>query len=236
MPVELTTIHLDTERLGTIKEVTSFLLELENVYNHIYVFEYIVDSLPADIFQRITNIDKTERFWAEAFKETRYKNFRDYYERYFSTLYLYDLDHHRFLPPLKNYYENVDLNYLVLEKEQLILSKVNIQSPGFWEVLGSLGPLTQIREYLKDRHERKKDKQFRTAQEERKGELDIVEKEDELLKNKISILKSLGYTDAEIRPMVAALITRPLARLARFQDNGQLGFSPRAEDDPNQGL
>jgi len=50
----------------------------------------------------------------------------------------------------------VNFENIVLPSERLFFSKVNIQSPGFWEVMGSLNPLQQIREYLKDRHERKK--------------------------------------------------------------------------------
>lgn len=47
---------------------------------------------------------------------------------------------------------------IISPEEVLIISKVNFNSPGFWEVVGSLNPLTQLREYLNDRHNRKKDK------------------------------------------------------------------------------
>jgi hypothetical protein len=49
--------------------------------------------------------------------------------------------------------------------QQLLLRRVLIESPGFWEFLGSLNPLQQLREYLKDRHERRKDTEWREREE-----------------------------------------------------------------------
>ena len=42
--------------------------------------------------------------------------------------------------------------------ESLVVSRISFNSPGFWEMIGSLNPLIQLREYLNDRHNRKKDK------------------------------------------------------------------------------
>ena len=47
---------------------------------------------------------------------------------------------------------------IISPEESLVISKVNFNSPGFWELIGSLNPLAQLREYLNDRHNRKKDK------------------------------------------------------------------------------
>lgn len=51
-----------------------------------------------------------------------------------------------------------NLHDFLIPKESLVISKINFNSPGFWEMIGALNPLTQIREYLNDRHKRKKDK------------------------------------------------------------------------------
>jgi hypothetical protein len=48
---------------------------------------------------------------------------------------------------------------------RLVLEHVRIESPGFWEVVASLNPLQQIREYLNDRHRRRQDRDFREAAE-----------------------------------------------------------------------
>lgn len=45
------------------------------------------------------------------------------------------------------------------------LSAVELHSPGFWEVLGSLSPLKFITDSIQHRHERKKDKDYRKAAE-----------------------------------------------------------------------
>src|SRR5262249_41492767 len=48
---------------------------------------------------------------------------------------------------------------VVLPENRLRLHAVSIQSPGFWEFLGTLNPLETIRKYLGDRYERKKDRE-----------------------------------------------------------------------------
>ena len=60
----------------------------------------------------------------------------------------------------------------ILPENKLTITKINIQSPGFWEVLGSLNPLQQLREYLNDRHERRKDRQWREQTEKEKAVLE----------------------------------------------------------------
>ena len=38
---------------------------------------------------------------------------------------------------------------LIKPVDRLVISRISIQSPGFWEIVGSLNPLQQIREYPK---------------------------------------------------------------------------------------
>ncbi len=54
---------------------------------------------------------------------------------------------------------------------RLTLERVRIESPGIWEFLGSLNPLQQIREYLKDRHSRRQDRGVALLTGLRRGEL-----------------------------------------------------------------
>src|SRR5690606_11924323 len=97
----------------------------------------------------------------------------------------------------------LDFEKIILPSDALVINRVNIQSPGFWEFLGSLNPLQQIREFLKDRHERKKDKKYRSRQEEELGDLSIMEKKNNIVNQRIEILKGLGYPEAEIRQLVS---------------------------------
>jgi hypothetical protein len=108
----------------------------------------------------------------------------------------------------------------VLKSEQLVISKIVIQSPGFWEFLGNLNPLYQIREYLKDHHGRKKDNDFRIAQEKAKGELEIVNLQLDLVEKYISTLQRAGFADEQIRAGVAKYIQEPLQRLRDHQGSG----------------
>ena len=57
-------------------------------------------------------------------------------------------------------------------KDLLEIASISIHSPGFWEVLGGLNPLQQIREYLNDRHKRRQDREFREAAEKKKLEIE----------------------------------------------------------------
>lgn len=66
------------------------------------------------------------------------------------------------LPTLIEIQNEINIDSAVLRDDRLIILKVNIQSPDFWEVIGSLNPLEQIREFLKDRHERKIDDHYRS--------------------------------------------------------------------------
>ena len=48
---------------------------------------------------------------------------------------------------------------------RLEIRRIQINSPGFWEFLGALNPLQQIREYLNDRHRRRQDHKYREQAE-----------------------------------------------------------------------
>jgi hypothetical protein len=115
----------------------------------------------------------------------------------------------------------------VIPGQRLVVTRIQIESPGFWEVLGSLNPLQQIREYLNDRHKRRQDKEFREAAESEKLRLEneliqrqIWEKENAVLRDRILVLKEVGYSEQEIRQLIWAQVGKPLAVLGRHQDSG----------------
>jgi hypothetical protein len=99
--------------------------------------------------------------------------------------------------------------------DALVLASVQLESPGFWEFLGALNPLQQIREYLNDRHERKKDKAYRNAAEKRRLDAEAEAAELKNVREKIAILGDLG-----VPPTVIAeqLVLDPLRELGRVQD------------------
>lgn len=127
------------------------------------------------------------------------------------------------------------------DKFELQISKVNFNSPGFWEFLGSLNPLQQIREYLNDRHERKKDNEYRNPLDKEKlslendklkNELDLqtIEKDTKLLENmalqnkiikeRLEMIKNLGLPKEKMLALIDKQFVEPMLKLNKYQDNG----------------
>ncbi|RDK82776.1 hypothetical protein [Marinirhabdus gelatinilytica] len=215
-------LKVKADKLGTVEEVIEFLSVFQNVYKSIYAFEFIVQMLENEhernLMYEKKRFNKIMDYWGESSGRRRFWIDPKFYE-IFSNEFNADSKRRSNLLDLQN---QISFDKLILPSDSLKINKVNIQSPGFWEFLGSLNPLQQIREYLKDRHERIKDKNYRSRQEEQIGELEITEKQTRILNGRIETLKSLGFSDIEIRQMVNSLIQEPLNRLNKFQDNGQI--------------
>ena len=116
---------------------------------------------------------------------------------------------------------------LIKPVDTLVISRISIQSPGFWEIVGSLNPLQQIREYLKDRHERRKDIEWRETSEKEKAMLEneliqkkIIDYDNKLQVDRIKILKEIGFSNEEIRELIWTNAGKPLMELGKHQDNG----------------
>lgn len=106
---------------------------------------------------------------------------------------------------------------------RLTVERVQIESPGFWEVMASMNPLQQIREFLNDRHKRRQDREWREAAEKEK-----LAHENEVLRNtviqgRVTILRDLGFGNEEIGAYVWSEIGPPMSRLGRHQDNRLIG-------------
>jgi hypothetical protein len=108
----------------------------------------------------------------------------------------------------------------VPRSEQLILASVNINSPGFWDFIGALNPLEVLRKYLNDRHERRKDHEYRESAEQRKLALENLARENNVLSERIRIARELGATDRDLAPLLNELVFKPLTALDRYQDKG----------------
>jgi hypothetical protein len=106
----------------------------------------------------------------------------------------------------------------VPRKEQLTLSAVSLHSPGYWDFLGALNPLEVLRKYVNDRHERRKDHEYRESAEQRRLTLENLSRENEVLSGRIKIMKELGATDRDLAPLLNELVYKPLTALDRYQD------------------
>lgn len=225
MASELSSMMLHAETLGSAQEVATFLNDIDEAYVNIYAFDLIVESLSVE---RDTQIK-----WREEWFHTWRIFWKDYGMRkelppdpFFFEFFYRELLSHRdpsHKKELFQYTRQFDLRTLVIAGDELQIKRINIASPGFWEFLGAANPLHQIREYLKDRHERSKDNRYRSRQEEELADLQIAEKRDNLLSGRIAILRNVGYSDAEIRQMVSQMVISPLNKLGKHQDAGRIG-------------
>jgi hypothetical protein len=107
--------------------------------------------------------------------------------------------------------------------ERLVLSAVEIASPGLWEFLGSLSMLEVLRRYLADRHERRKDRAYRETAEERRLFLENLQREDALISGRLRTLRENGATERQLAPLLNGLLNRPLTALDKHQDRGLIG-------------
>lgn len=193
---ETAKLQIIANRGGSITEISAFLSDLENAYMALYVFDQL--WLPDRIWRR---------FRPELFLELGYP-FQQFGTVGNPTL---GMDA---VPP----------------NARLTLERVRIESPGFWEFFASLNPLQQIREYLNDRHKRRQDREYREPLEKERLELENEQIRQQIegskianLREKLELLREIGYDDNKIRNLIWMNIGTPLTRLGRHQDTGLIG-------------
>ena len=189
------TLKLRGLRGGTIAEITNFLSDMERAYNALYWF-----AEDAAMWR------VTDRLWR------RYVPFPP-------AVYSISTFRGENRSGVRASSDEVPPNY------RIEVNRVSIQSPGFWEFLGGMNPLQQLREYLKDRHERRKDREYRECAEKERMKLDnmllqraILDKETSALREQIAIMRDVGYDDDLIRQIVWERLGPPLSQLGRHQD------------------
>jgi len=197
MPAEETigTLTIIAERAGTVAEISQFLGDLEAAYLQTYRFQYL---------------------WASSWSRKRIHRMSDLFLDFGFVYPLMGLPSTEALAP-----------DTVLPEHRLVVKRIRIESPGLWEFAASLNPLQQIREYLNDRHKRRQDKEFREAAERDKLVLEneliqrqVWEKDNAVFRERVLMMRELGFSDAEIRQFVWAAIGRSMAQLGRHQDTG----------------
>ena len=152
-------------------------------------------------------------------------------ENAYNKLYVFDKFITKKNLALQEYFDISTINIVPSIEHQLKISKVVFNSPGFWKFIGDLNVLTQIREFIKENHERRKDKNYRNEHESSRLELenkrlfvDIELQEEklkqikemnqlELIKTKIELLEKAGYDKKEIRELTNAYYIKPLMGL-----------------------
>lgn len=107
--------------------------------------------------------------------------------------------------------------------QDLVLYRGLFQSPGFWEVLGNLNPLKVICDYLQQRHERRKDDEYRNRAEEQRLALENAILQNEVVQKRVTILREIGVPDEEIRAILTKHVASPLEQLGRGVDQKLIG-------------
>jgi hypothetical protein len=125
----------------------------------------------------------------------------------------------------------------VLPEDELRLSSVVIRSPGFWEFIGALNPLKQIRNYINDHHERRQDREYREEREadalDLENERRRIENERERIRNaqvrtqavreRVELLRDLGIAEEKIRRIITQHVEEPLNEIDKFVQSGLIG-------------
>jgi hypothetical protein len=181
-----------------VELVAAYLTDLKHAYSSILVFE--------------TTIDGMRRAEREFPFPTRYP---------FALDFVWPLAPRRGVRRTRDWPPTAEeVASLVPRTEQIILSAVTLTSPGFWEFLGTLNPLDVLRKYLSDRHERRKDREYRESAERRRLELENLSLESRVISERVRLAKEIGATDRDLAPLLNELVYKPLVALDRYQDKG----------------
>jgi hypothetical protein len=181
-------LHVIANRLGVVPDIASMLVSL----NELYVGLIVLDKVAAKADRRHRGPSPEEKLLRAIFGEKSADESTDDSK--------FDLTE--------------EISIAKGTTSPLELASVSFASPGFWEFLGELNPLQQIREWLKDRHERKKDIDFRNEQERDSGFLKNEAMFLGNLESKIKILRNVGVPEEEIREKVTELLGVPTRQLA----------------------
>lgn len=181
--------------LGSTTEIISFLHAIEINYIYILAYQKMIEDVVYD------NI-KNNRF----IEQDKSDMIRMYYGIDPEILKCIG---HSAGSKFMDYQKLYDVYDIVSVDDYPMISKINYNSPGFWEFVASWNPFEQIREYIKERHSRINDKKNNWELDRKIKETEIESKRlsNDLLKLDISQkmivqLKELGLTDIEIRHTV----------------------------------
>lgn len=115
-------------------------------------------------------------------------------------------------------------------KDQLEIARISINSPGWVELVGALNPLQQLREYLRDRHERRTDRSWRHETEKEKALLENAVLREQAERERISTIRDfydlLEHMDVSPEARQRILWERlgpVMMRLGHHQDTGLIG-------------
>jgi hypothetical protein len=191
-------------RGGTVSEVSGFLSDMDDAYRALYSLSMMHLGSSPDLFERF--------LFDGPYPPRRMMEylFRSGFSRSFES-------------------DSKSLATEQIEPEyRLEIRRVLIQSPGFWEFVGGLNPLQQLREFLNDRHERRKDQEYREQSEKDRLRLDNEILEQTLVKQKLenareqfSMMREFGpyeIDERELKQIIWQKVGPSISKLGQHQD------------------
>lgn len=124
-----------------------------------------------------------------------------------------------------DYHAPVDSPQIWRDAKPLLLNAVVLQSPGWWEFLGSLSPLKALMDYLNDRHSRRKDIAYKNRLEEEKLTIENKLLQLRLISETIDVAKKAGIPDVQITGLIRDHAVIPLLKIESLQDKGLIGYA-----------
>jgi hypothetical protein len=105
------------------------------------------------------------------------------------------------------------ISSLMLPQEKLLIRRVQLSSPGFWEFVGLLNPLEVIRKFIDDCHQRRQDREYREQSERRRLEIQNDILETQMLRERIQTARELGIPDYQMTQLLNRLVYEPMGQV-----------------------
>jgi hypothetical protein len=144
----------------------------------------------------------------------------------------------RYIDGSRSASNNRNEDYSILREEgRLMVHSFRMNSPGFWEFIGSLNPLEVIRSALNDRHTRRQDRAYREAAEaerlamqNERARLENLELADRIAYRRIEALAAAGVSKKEVRYLTRRLVEKNLDHLESISDILDIDASQPVEE------
>lgn len=198
-------LRVDLGRIAFLQQFTDVLLALDRAYNALYYFLDFARDLQ-DFPRHSSPYWRDPLLWA-----------------WHSPLVGMPAGLRRFQVGATMIARPEDFSTFVLPSDRLVLKACQISSPGWMDILGKLDPLR----ILRDLHEMRKDREYREEAEKEKLRLENELLRNQVIRERIDILKELGVPGSVLKEIVNLVLLEPIREVETHVDSGRIrGFKP----------
>lgn len=225
--------------MGKVSEISAFLSDLENAYEHIWGVEKWASMVSGELKAASKAVQKFEKRLAKlkaslsksSVKELKAvtKASREFSAAVAATASTGgETGNQSTLKAINARIENIA--EFTLSGEQLVVAAVGVPAPGSWEFMGADHALELIAFYLNERYALIQEKAPRIFPEaiERKMEAKMLR--NPAVSKYIKMLGKVGTTKEEVRLVMEIHLLQPLMQLAQHQDSGLITSANFGED------